>query len=71
MKACCDCKHVHVIVDEGVNGHSLYAKCHHPKSFIEIRSFYDGITKTAVHSIDTMRMLGSCGPTGTLFEPKD
>jgi hypothetical protein len=63
MNACRDCIHIHI--PDGRDTH--FARCHHPKAFVEIPDVYNGKTVTIAMGIITMRGLGPCGPDGTLF----
>jgi hypothetical protein len=59
MKACRDCKHVH-LPDAGG------PRCHHPQSFKELEDFFEGRMYTAPLTTNMMRQLGECGPEAKL-----
>ena len=44
--------------------------CFHPKSFVEQHNFYQGTVQLKPQSDQSMRTIGQCGFTATLFEPK-
>jgi hypothetical protein len=67
MKACRDCIHVGPINESGFPT----PRCLHPKSYIEVNDYLYGTTRTIVHTVETMRTLGACGPEATLFAAKE
>jgi hypothetical protein len=65
MKACRDCKHV---FSDPENGNR--PGCRHPKSFIELQDWYNGVKKTHAQPIWHMRMFDACGEEARLFEKR-
>ena len=64
MKACRDCRHVHVPEQGG-------PLCHHLESFTELEDYFEGRMQTHAQPVMFMRRFGGCGPDAALFEAKD
>jgi len=67
MKACRDCIHIGPVDEFGIRE----PRCQHAKSYVEMADYLNGIKRTVLHGINSMRAIGPCGPEGTLFAAKE